>query len=125
MTPTKVPALEVPEGRHNVAHRGNGGVEGTIVHSPEGAAHMVALCRPFGAWPYVLTPTHRSRGGLQSFVPDGTGQDDESASLVLLERFLGRLAHAGIATLIFSFTGSETNFGSLGIASPSLRKLSR
>jgi hypothetical protein len=73
-------ALEAPEGRHNVAHRGNGVVQGTIIHSPEGAAHMVALCRPFGAWPHALTPTHRSRGGLRTFVTDGTGQDHKSDS---------------------------------------------
>lgn len=35
------------------------------------------------------------------------------------------LAHAGMATLIFSLTGSAVSLGSLGIGSPSLRKLSR
>jgi hypothetical protein len=29
---------EVPEGRHNVAHRGNGGARGAILESPEECA---------------------------------------------------------------------------------------
>ena len=42
-------------------------------------------------------------------------------------RFYGGQAptHAGIATLIFSLTGSNASLGSLGIASPSFLKLSR
>jgi hypothetical protein len=34
----------------------------------------VGLCRPYGATPFSVTHTHRSRGGLRSFVPDGTNQ---------------------------------------------------
>jgi hypothetical protein len=56
--------------------------------------------------------------------------DEEPCPAKRLQNLLGldrgqALTYAGIATLIFSFTGSETNFGSLGMASPSLRKLSR
>src|ERR1700674_3703845 len=38
--------LEVPEGRHNVAHRLNGGMRGTILCSPEGAAQLVRPVPP-------------------------------------------------------------------------------
>jgi len=48
--------------------------------APKGRHLWFALCRPFGAWPSALTPTHRSRSGLRSFVPDGTGQDNKSDS---------------------------------------------
>jgi hypothetical protein len=32
---------------------------------------------PSGAWPFAVVHSHRSRGGLRSFVPDGTGQNDK------------------------------------------------
>src|SRR6266851_8649882 len=32
------------------------------------------MCRPSGAWCSARMRSHRSRGGLRSFVPDGTGQ---------------------------------------------------
>src|SRR6202521_3467858 len=38
--------LEVPEGRHTVAHRLNGGMRGTILCSPEGAAQLVRPVPP-------------------------------------------------------------------------------
>jgi hypothetical protein len=47
--------LEVPEGRHNVAHRGNGGTHGAILESPEGRHIWFALCRPSGL---VLLTSH-------------------------------------------------------------------
>src|SRR5712691_6383706 len=34
----------------------------------------LAMCRPSGAWCSARMRSHRSRGGLRSFVPDGTGQ---------------------------------------------------
>jgi hypothetical protein len=34
----------------------------------------VAMCRPSGALFNTRTPSHPFRGGLRSFVPDGTGE---------------------------------------------------
>ncbi len=48
--------------------------------APKGRHSWVAMCRPSGAWPCALKQTHSWRGGLRSFVPDGTGQDDRSDS---------------------------------------------
>jgi hypothetical protein len=52
------------------------GAHDAIIRSPGGAAQLGAQCRPAGAWFSALTPTHGSRRGLRSFVPDGTGHID-------------------------------------------------
>jgi hypothetical protein len=67
---------------------------------------------------------------LQNVVTPGNVMDEEARSaqspydLFELRRRQAR-AHAGMATRIFSFTGGKVNFESLGIGSPSLRRLSK
>ena len=41
---------QVPEGRHNVAHRGNGGVRVAIMPSPVGATHWGRSVSPLRGW---------------------------------------------------------------------------
>src|ERR1700676_2138935 len=54
-------SLEVPEGRHNVAHRETVRYRIRSFAAPEGRHIWVALCRPFGAWPCALRiPTARA-----------------------------------------------------------------
>src|SRR5258708_38395686 len=63
---------KVPEGRHTVAHRFNGGRGNVSMQSPVGATQMVEhLCRPYGAEFLPRETTHHLRGGLRWFVPTG------------------------------------------------------
>ena len=88
-------SLEVPEGRHNVAHRETVGYRMRSFTAPKGRHIWVALCRPFGAWPSASTHTHRSRGGLRSFAPDGAGGDDKGDS-----SFCGTDSYPAFLTMI-------------------------
>jgi hypothetical protein len=73
--------LEVPEGRHNVAHRETVGARNGDVWSPVGAAQVGEhVCRPYGALLCYVTPIPPFHGGLQFVVPNGTGSKSKGNS---------------------------------------------
>jgi hypothetical protein len=72
----------------------------------------------------------RHAGMFKDVVTSGSVMDEESCSAQGADDFLGTYSgkvptHAGMATRIFSLTGFAENFGSEGIGSPSLRRLSK
>jgi len=67
---------DVPEGRHNVAHRGSGGKARTPIPKPRQGRHTLAgLCRPYRRLTLYLTcpPTTSVVGYLVSSLRDWTG----------------------------------------------------
>ena len=68
--------VEVPEGRHNVAHRLNGGARRSIIRSPGGAEHGQRCAAPPGLSPlHLRRPTAHAVGYVLSSLT-GLGHDE-------------------------------------------------
>ena len=88
--------IEVPEGRHNVAHRETVGALNGDVWSPGGGRHTselehVSPLRGFPSLDSLILPFH---GGLRSVVPNGTGCESKGNSSCSLKPLLSRLCRA-------------------------------